>query len=359
MSIYGDKSSEIVEESREIIAKYIGAEYNEIIFTKSATESLNTCIFGIEHKLKENDEILLSILEHHANIVPYQIIAKNSHSKIKYVYLKEDYGFNYEEFEEKITKKTKIVGITMQSNVTGEEIDIEKICDILKNRSEKLGIDIPYLIIDGSQAITHKKINLKKLKEIFAFVFSGHKLYGPQGIGVLYLKSRRTAHNITFGGGQENGLRSGTVNVPGAVSLAKALRLSQERVNDIKKMHYEYKKLIVDELSAIEHVIINSPLQDDFVDSIINISLPKIKGEAIINALNEREIMVSTTSACSSRTFHLNEALYARGLSRENIEGSIRVSFSYETKLEEVKKFIKVFKDEYYKKFKEVIESGI
>ena len=191
MSIYGDKSSEIVEESREIIAKYIGAEYNEIIFTKSATESLNTCIFGIEHKLKENDEILLSILEHHANIVPYQIIAKDSHSKIKYVYLKEDYGFNYEEFEEKITKKTKIVGITMQSNVTGEEIDIEKICDILKNKSEKLGIDIPYLIIDGSQAITHKKINLKKLKEIFAFVFSGHKLYGPQGIGVLYLKREK------------------------------------------------------------------------------------------------------------------------------------------------------------------------
>ena len=76
MSIYGDKSSEIVEESRRVISKYIGAEYNEIIFTKSATESLNTCIFGIEHKLKENDEILLSILEHHANIVPFQIIAK-------------------------------------------------------------------------------------------------------------------------------------------------------------------------------------------------------------------------------------------------------------------------------------------
>ena len=239
MSIYGDKSSEIVEESRRIISKYIGAEYNEIIFTKSATESLNTCIFGIEHKLKENDEILLSILEHHANIVPYQIIAKNSHSKIKYVYLKEDYGFNYEEFEEKITKRTKIVGITMQSNVTGEEIDIEKICDILKNRSEKLGIDIPYLIIDGSQAITHKKINLKKLKEIFAFVFSGHKLYGPQGIGVLYLKRERIAEvnprnyggdmiesvledNVTFKEGFEK-FEGGTLNIAGIYGLSKAI----------------------------------------------------------------------------------------------------------------------------------------
>lgn len=194
---------------------------------------------------------------------------------------------------------------------------------------------------------------------IDSYSISAHKFHGLKGVGVLYLKSRRTTHNITFGGGQENGLRSGTVNVPGAVSLAKALRLTQEKVNDVKEKHYEYKKLIVDELSTIEHVIINSPLQNDFVDSIINISLPKIKGEAIINALNERGIMVSTTSACSSRTFHLNEALYTRGLSKENIEGSIRVSFSYETKLEEVKKFIEVFKDEYYKKFKEVIESGI
>ena len=188
MSIYGDKSSEIVEESRGIIAEYIGAEHNEIIFTKSATESLNTCIFGIEHKLKENDEILLSILEHHANIVPYQIIAKNSHSKIKYVYLKEDYGFNYNEFEEKITKRTKIVGITMQSNVTGEEIDIEKVCEIVEKRCKELNISIPYIIVDGSQGITHKKITLKKLKNIYAFVFSGHKIYGPQGVRSIIFK---------------------------------------------------------------------------------------------------------------------------------------------------------------------------
>lgn len=265
MSIYGDKSSEIVEESRRIISKYIGAEYNEIIFTKSATESLNTCIFGIEHKLKENDEILLSILEHHANIVPYQIIAKNSHSKIKYVYLKKDYGFNYEDFEEKITKKTKIVGITMQSNVTGEEIDIEKICNILKNRSEKLGIDIPYLIIDGSQAITHKKINLKKLKEIFAFVFSGHKLYGPQGIGVLYLKGEKIGEvdprnyggdmiesvledNVTFKEGFEK-FEGGTLNIAGIHGLAKAIiYIEKVGIENIEKHLKDLTKYTIEKL---------------------------------------------------------------------------------------------------------------
>ena len=173
------------------------------------------------------------------------------------------------------------------------------------------------------------------------------------------MKSRRTVRNITFGGGQEDGIRSGTVNVAAAVSLAKALRLSKEKVNEVKLIHREYKNLIVDKFSKYKHIVINSPFRDDFVDSIINISLPKIKGEAIVNALNDRGVMVSTTSACSSKTFHLNEALYARGLSKENIEGSVRVSFSYETTKKDVETFIEVFIDEYNKKFKEVIESGI
>ena len=182
MSIYGDKTSELVENAREIVAKYLSCEKENIIFTKSATESLNTCIFGIEDKIGKNDEILLSILEHHANIVPYQVLVKKKNANIRFVYLNEDYSFNYDEFEQKITENTKIIGITMQSNVTGEEIDIERICKIVEKRCKELEMPIPYIIIDGSQGITHKKIILKKLKNIYAFVFSGHKIYGPQGI---------------------------------------------------------------------------------------------------------------------------------------------------------------------------------
>lgn len=188
MSIYGDKTSELVENAREIVAKYLSCEKENIIFTKSATESLNTCIFGIEDKIGKNDEILLSILEHHANIVPYQVIAKKKNANIRFVYLNEDYSFNYDEFEQKITENTKIIGITMQSNVTGEEIDIERICKIVEKRCKELEMPIPYIIIDGSQGITHKKISLKELKNIYAFVFSGHKIYGPQGVRSTILK---------------------------------------------------------------------------------------------------------------------------------------------------------------------------
>ena len=188
MSIYGDKTSELVENSREIVAKYLSCEKENVIFTKSATESLNTCVFGIEDEISEKDEILLSILEHHANIVPYQVLAKKKNANIRFVYLNEDYSFNYDEFEQKITKNTKIIGITMQSNVTGEEIDIEKVCEIVEKRCKEINISIPYIIIDGSQGITHKKITLKELKNIYAFVFSGHKIYGPQGVRSIIFK---------------------------------------------------------------------------------------------------------------------------------------------------------------------------
>lgn len=189
MSIYGDKTSELIENTRNIVARYINSNKRNIIFTKSATESLNTCIFGIEDILKEDDEILLTILEHHANIVPYQILSKGKNTKIQYVYLKEDYSFDYNDFEKKISYNTKIIGITMQSNVTGEEIDIEKICEIIKKRSKELNIEIPYLIIDASQGITHKKIDVRKLDTIYALVFSGHKIYGPQGVrNIIYIR---------------------------------------------------------------------------------------------------------------------------------------------------------------------------
>ena len=347
---YGKTVNKLLNAARTQVADILGVESDTIYFTSCATESNNIALLGsVEHKKDFGNIIIVSRIEHPSVLETFRELEHRGFI-LDYVNVDENGFIDLEHLKSLLTKETILVSVMHVNNIFGAIQPIGKIVELLK--------DYPkiHFHVDGVQGVLKEKIDLTRID---SYSISAHKFHGLKGVGVLYLKSRRTTHNITFGGGQENGLRSGTVNVPGAVSLAKALRLTQEKVNDVKEKHYEYKKLIVDELSAIEHVIINSPLQNDFVDSIINISLPKIKGEAIINALNERGIMVSTTSACSSRTFHLNEALYARGLSRENIEGSIRVSFSYETKLEEVKKFIEVFKDEYYKKFKEVIESGI
>lgn len=347
---FGKTTNKLLDAARKQVADILKVKKETIYFTSCATESNNIAIIGsVEHKKDFGNRIIVSKIEHPSVLETYRELERREFI-LDYLNVDSNGLIDLNHLKSLLTKETILLSVMHVNNVYGGVQPIKEIVELLKEYPKV------HFHVDGVQGVLKKEINLS---DIDSYSISAHKFHGIKGVGVLYLKSRRTVHNITFGGGQENGLRSGTVNVAGAVSLAKALRLSYERTPDVLKKHREFKKLIINELDSINHVVINSPLDDNYVDSIINISLPKIKGEAIVNSLNERGIMVSTTSACSSKTFHLNEALYARGLSKENIEGSIRVSFSYKTKLEEIKIFVKVFKEEYNKKFKEVIESGI
>ena len=347
---FGKTTNKLLSAARAQVATILGVGEDSIFFTSCATESNNIALLGsVEHKKDFGNRIIVSKIEHPSVLETFRELERRGFI-LDYVNVDENGIIDLNHLKTLLTKETILLSVMQVNNVFGAIQPINEISEILKDYPKV------HFHVDGVQGVLKNSINLSKVD---SYSISAHKFHGLKGIGVLYLKSRRTVHNITFGGGQEDGLRSGTVNVAAAVSLAKSLRLSQEKVEVIKAKHKEYKKLIVDEFSKYKHIVINSPLSENFMDSIVNISLPKIKGEVIVNALNDRGIMVSTTSACSSKTFHLNEALYARGLSKENIEGSIRVSFSYETTRKEVETFIEVLIDEYNKKFKEVIESGI
>ena len=347
---FGKTTNKLLSAARAQVATILGVGEDSIFFTSCATESNNIAVLGsVEHKKDFGNRIIVSKIEHPSVLETFRELERRGFI-LDYVNVDENGIIDLNHLKTLLTKETILLSVMQVNNVFGAIQPINEISEILKDYPKV------HFHVDGVQGVLKNSIDLSKVD---SYSISAHKFHGLKGIGVLYLKSRRTVHNITFGGGQEDGLRSGTVNVAAAVSLAKSLRLSQEKVGVIKAKHKEYKKLIVDEFSKYKHIVINSPLSENFMDSIVNISLPKIKGEVIVNALNDRGIMVSTTSACSSKTFHLNEALYARGLSKENIEGSIRVSFSYETTRKEVETFIEVLIDEYNKKFKEVIESGI
>ncbi len=347
---FGKTTNKLLSAARAQVATILGVGEENIFFTSCATESNNIALLGsVEHKKDFGNRIIVSKIEHPSVLETFRELERRGFI-LDYVNVDENGIVDLNHLKTLLTKETILLSVMHVNNVFGAIQPINEISEILKEYPKV------HFHVDGVQGVLKNSIDLSKVD---SYSISAHKFHGLKGIGVLYLKSRRTVHNITFGGGHEGGLRSGTVNVAAAVSLAKSLRLSQEKVEAIKVKHKEYKKLIVDEFSKYKHIVINSPLSENFVDSIVNISLPKIKGEVIVNALNDRGIMVSTTSACSSKTFHLNEALYARGLSKENIEGSIRVSFSYETTKKEVETFIEVLIDEYNKKFKEVIESGI
>ena len=347
---FGKTTNKLLSAARAQVATILGVGEDSIFFTSCATESNNIALLGsVEHKKDFGNRIIVSKIEHPSVLETFRELERRGFT-LDYVNVDENGIIDLNHLKTLLTKETILLSVMQVNNVFGAIQPINEISEILKDYPKV------HFHVDGVQGVLKNSIDLSKVD---SYSISAHKFHGLKGIGVLYLRSRRTVHNITFGGGHEDGLRSGTVNVAAAVSLAKSLRLSQEKVEEIKVNHKEYKKLIVDEFSKYKYIVINSPLSENFLDSIINISLPKIKGEVIVNALNDRGIMVSTTSACSSKTFHLNEALYARGLSKENIEGSIRVSFSYETTRKEVETFIEVLIDEYNKKFKEVIESGI
>ena len=178
------------EETRKKIAKFINSPSQEqIIFTKNATESLNLIAYsyGMEN-LKKDDEITISIMEHHSNLVPWQKVSKVTKSKLNYIYLDGNYELDNEQIKSKITSKTKIVGITHVSNVLGT---INNVKEIIKYAHKKGAI----VVVDASQSIPHMKIDVQDLDADF-LVFSGHKMLAPLGIGVLYGK-KELLNNMT------------------------------------------------------------------------------------------------------------------------------------------------------------------
>ena len=245
------EATEAYEEAREKVAKFINAENPyQIVFSKNATESLNLIAYsyGLSN-IKENDEIVLSIMEHHSNLVPWQSLAKAKKAKLNYMYVNENFELSNEEISNKITNKTKVVGITYISNVTGTINDVKKIIDIAHSKGA-------VVVLDASQAISHMKIDVQDLNADFV-VFSGHKMYAPMGIGVLYGKKELLNKMVPFLMGGDmieyvyeqdttfaslpNKFEAGTQNVGAAIGLSKA-------IDYINSIGYEYIQTIENDL---------------------------------------------------------------------------------------------------------------
>ena len=260
------EATEIYENTRAKVAKFINAKYpEEIIFSKNATESLNLLAYSYGmNNLSKDDEIVLSIMEHHSNLVPWQKVSKITNSKLNYMYINDEFEISDEEIDNKITSKTKVVGITHVSNVLGTVNNVEKII----KRAHKVGAIV---ILDASQSIPHFKIDVQKLDADFV-AFSGHKMLAPLGIGVLYGKRELLNKMSPFlmGGDmieyvyeQEttfaplpNKFEAGTQNVEGVIGLGAAIdyieELGYDNIQKIDKELIAYGSKKLKELDYIE-----------------------------------------------------------------------------------------------------------
>lgn len=259
------EATEIYESTRKKIADFINAKYKEeIIFTKNATESLNLIAYsyGIENVKKDNG-ILISIMEHHSNLVIWQKVSQATDSNLEYMYINKDFEIPDEEIEKKITNKTKIVSIAHISNVLGTKNNVKKIIE----QAHKVGAIV---IVDAAQSVPHMKIDVQDIDADFA-VFSGHKMLAPLGIGVLYGKKQLLENMVPFimGGDmieyvyeQEttfaelpHKFEAGTQNVGGAIGLASAIKyLENIGFDNIHKLEQEIVEYAKQELSKLEYV---------------------------------------------------------------------------------------------------------
>ena len=260
------KATEIYENARVRTAKFINAARpEEIIFTKNATEALNLVAYsyGLSN-VKAGDEIVITITEHHSNLVPWQFVAKTTGATLKYIYLEKDGNLSEEDIETKITEKTKIVAVTQVSNVLGLKNDVKKIV----KKAHSVGA---VAVVDGSQSVAHMKVDVRDIDCDF-FAFSGHKMLSPMGIGVLYGKYDildamppflRGGDMIEYVEEQDTTyaelpakFEAGTQNVGGAAGLTAAIdyleTITFDRIEAIEKDLVDYALPQLRELPYIE-----------------------------------------------------------------------------------------------------------
>ena len=338
-SIY-KKGIEVEREIKEIrrnIARSLGAKETEIYFTSGGTECNNTIIRSVAKLNKKTKNHIISTVIEHPSVLNTLKDLEADGFEVTYLPVGKDGKISLEDLKNAIKKETILVSVMHVNNEIGTIQPIEEIGKYLKSLDEKV-----YFHVDGVQSYAKIKFRPSRYNIDFMSV-SGHKLHGPKGIGFMYVKENNRIKPLLTGGGQEIGIRSGTENVPGIYGIGEAVRiLNQDLEGTIDKIRGLRDLLKEEILANIDNVKINSP--EDGVCHGLNVSFRGVRGEVLLHYLEQKEIYVSTGSACSSKKKG-SHVLNAIGLTPDEIEGAIRFSLSDLNTKEEIMQTVEVLKD--------------
>ena len=330
---FGRAAKEVLEKSRETIAKSIGARAEEIIFTSGGTESDNMAIKEIAFSNRDKgNHIITSSIEHHAVLHTCEFLEKMGF-KVTYLPVDKDGLVNPNDVKKAITNKTILVSIMHANNEIGTIEPIKEIGKICKKHQV-------YFHTDAVQTFGKIPINVNKMK-IDLLSASAHKLYGPKGVGFLFVRKGTHIGSLMHGGGHEYGLRSGTENIPGIAGFAKATQIA------VKNMKQEIKK--------------ETRLRDDLINNLLkikgsrlnghpslrlpgnaNFSFSGIEGESLVIHLDMQGIAASTGSACSTKSLKPSHVLTAIGLKPEMAHGSLRLTIGKENTEKDIEYALRV-----------------
>ena len=347
------EATAMYEDTRAKIAKFINARHaEEIIFSKNASESLNLLAYsyGLDN-LKKGDDVVISIMEHHSNLVPWQFVTQKTGSELKYMYINDEFELSKEEIESKITDNTKIVGITHVSNVLGT---INNVKEIIKYAHKKGAI----VIVDASQSIPHMKIDVQDLDADF-LVFSGHKMFAPLGIGVLYGKREllNKMNPFLMGGDmieyvyeQEttyaplpNKFEAGTQNVEGVVGLGAAIdyiqNLGYDKMQELENDVLAYAR---QELSKLDFLTLYMTPNEKNHSSVISFNIKGVHPHDVASILDSEGVCVRSGNHCAQPLMRFL-----------GIDSTCRASFYFYNTKEDVDRLIHALNKAYdmFKKF--------
>lgn len=329
-----------MEESRKSVQQFLNAKKDyEIIFTKGTTDSINLVATGIEPLLNEGDEIIISNLEHHSNIVPWQLLAERKNLKIKVIPVDDNGDLMMDEYDRLLSEKTKIVAVNHISNALGVVNPIEEII----SKAHKMG---SYVLIDGAQAVSHRKVDVQNLDADF-YVFSSHKLYGPTGVGILYGKENILESMKPYQGGGEMikevtfekttyadlpfKFEAGTPNISGNIVLKNAIDFVQTiGFKNISKHEDEIMKYAKNKLSQLDNIIIYAQNAKHTSGALsFNLDIENIHSSDVGFILDKQGIAVRTGHHCAQPI-----------MQRLGIKGTVRASFAIYTTKEDIDQLI-------------------
>ncbi|MGL4343689.1 MAG: cysteine desulfurase NifS [Cellulosilyticaceae bacterium] len=320
-SVYqiAQQNKKALDESRETIAKAIGAATNEIFFTSGGTEADNWAIKGIaEANRNKGNHIITTKIEHHAVLHTCEYLEKQGY-EVTYLEVDENGQVRLEDVEQAIKDTTILITVMYANNEIGTIMPIKEIGALAKAK----GIAFH---TDAVQAIGQVRIDVKD-QNIDALSLSAHKIYGPKGVGVLYIRRGLKIATIQHGGAQERGRRGGTENVPGVVGLAKAIELAYSEFEEkIARQSALRDRLIAGILDKIPYAKLNGHPVERLSNN-ANVSFEFVEGESLLLLLDMNGVAASSGSACTSGSLDPSHVLLAIGLPHEKAHGSIRFTF--------------------------------
>ena len=335
---FSKKSRAAIEKAREQVAKALNAEASEIFFTSSGTEADNWALKGtLERaiKLNKGDHLITSAIEHHAILHTAEYLEKYHGVKVTYLPVDSEGFINLNDLENSITEKTALVSIMFANNEVGTIQPVKEIGKIC--RAHK----IPFHT-DAVQAAAQLNIDVKNLN-IDMLSLSGHKMYAPKGVGVLYIRKGMHPENFMHGGAQEKGKRASTENIAGIVGLGEAMEILKGRLDDDKKKISAWRDEIISGIkNKIPYAKLNGATGENRLPNNINFSFIGVEGETLLLDLDAKGVCASTGSACSSESLDPSHVLMAMGLKHEMAHGSVRLTLGRLNDYEQVKYILEI-----------------